>query len=455
MPVQKETSKPVMYDKSKWDVSTGLDYSGAAAFWKFPGRIPYTHHNYPPLFKNTRLISQSDLMGRGDTAQIAKKDHYVYICHMYSGGLSVVDVKDPTAPEVVDFIPTDTPHTWSLKCRVVGNLLVVANEWKFFEPEKYHVHPEYRDFHRRGPKEPVQSGIKIYDISNPAKPKFLSFFKTGQWSKEGGGNYCHRFWFDGHYAYLSVDMPGYYGGILLIVDLSDPKNPTEVSRFWRKGQWVAGGETPWWGDAFPGVQLHHAIVQGNRAYMCWFALGATILDISNIKVPSLVSDFTLDPFGMNHTLMPIKDRQFGIYVSEDRFAYMVDLGNEKYPRVISMFPKPPKELLERGVGGIPWAPSIHNMHENPPSEDAFKSDDRIFATASCGGLRIYDVSDPYRIEEIGYYVPGTPKVYYCPLGAEGYHPGAGTHVMDIFVDKKGLIYLSNYNGGLEIVEFKG
>jgi len=87
--------KPVIYDKSKWDVSQGLDYSGGS---EISLGQPYTHHEYPPIFKNTSLVSQSDLEGRGDTAEIAKKDHYLYVCHMYSGGLSVVDVRTRKSP---------------------------------------------------------------------------------------------------------------------------------------------------------------------------------------------------------------------------------------------------------------------------------------------------------------------------------------------------------------------
>lgn len=441
--------KPVIYDKSKWDVATGLDYSGGPSRFR---PVKYTHHDFPPLFKNTKLISQSDLGGRGDASQISKKDDYVYVCHMYSGGVSVVDVKDPTTPEVVNFIPTDSPHTWSIKCRIVGNVLLVANDWKFFEPDRYQVNAYHPNIHQRGPKEPVQSGIKIYDISKPADPKFLSFFKTGQWSKEGGGNYCHRFWFDGHYAYISADMPGYYGGIMVIVDVSDPEDPKEVSKFWRTGQWIAGGERPSWLDSMPGCQLHHAIIQGDRAYAAWFALGGTILDISNIRKPTLVSEFNYDVGGSNHTFLPIRDRRFAVFVSEYRHAYMLDISDEKHPKVIAMFPRPPKDLMARGTGN-PWGPSIHNVHENPPTEDALRSDDVIYATAGPGGLRIFDVSDPYRIEEIGYYVPGTPKVYYCPYGAEGGFTGMGVDVMDVFVDKKGIIYCSAYNGGLEILEF--
>jgi len=437
-------SKPVVFDKSRWDVSTGLDYGGGELF-SLP--IKYVHHQFPPLSKNIELVSETDLDGRGDTLQMAKKGDYLFVGHVFSGGVSVVDVRDPSSPRVVKFIPTDSPHVWSLKCRVAGDILVIANEWKFFEPDRYCL-PGHS-----GPKEPIETGIKVYDVSNPASPQLLSFFKTGQWTKEGGGVSCHRFWFDGHYAYLSASAPGFSEAILRIVDLSDPRRPRDVSMFWRRGQWAAGGEKPWWPSSAR-VTCHMAIAQGDRAYVAWYGLGGTILDISNIRVPTLVSEFNFNMGGAAHTFQPIKDRQFAMFVDEDRFVYMLDISNERSPRIVGMFPRPPKELLERGVGEL-YGPGFHCTHENPPCEDSMKSDDVAYVTAQCAGLRIYDITDPYRVSEIGYYVPGTPKVYYSPFGAEGGNDSAGMNVTDVFVDKKGLIYITGYSEGLKILEFDG
>jgi len=128
---------------------------------------------------------------------------------------------------------------------------------------------------------------------------------------------------------------------------------------------------------------------------------------------------------------------------------MLDISDEKYPKVVGMFPKAPKALLERG-GGYILGPAIHNIHENTPGPDSFRSDDRIYAVSAVGGLRIYDVADPYRIQEIGYYVPGTPKRF-NPNGPQA----GGVSREDLWVDNKRLVYLSGYNGGLEIVESTG
>ena len=444
-------SKPVVYDKKKWDTSLGLDYSNPMVFFQ----KPYKHHDFEPLFKRTKLITQYDMEGRGDGFQITKHGDYLYMNHMWSSGFSVVDVKNPKKPKVVYFESTGNPHMWSIKNRIVGDIMVTSTEWKFFENRRYYYDPEIPEFHDGVSKVPVQSGIKIYDISKPETPRLLSFYETGVWVPEGGCNACHRFWFDGRYVYLSAEVPGYYGNILVIIDVSNPEKPREVSKFWIKGQWTAGGERPTWSkEMHHRCQHHHSIVRGNRAYATWFGLGATIVDISNVKSPTLISHVNYDLDGQTHTFLPIKDGKFAILTSEYRFAWMLDIMDEKNPRVVSMFPLAPNELLERGVGN-PWGPGPHNVHENLPGEDSFRSDDLAFMVFGAGGLRIFDIADPYRIKEIGYYVPGTPKVYYDPRGPEHGSNGAGVDVADLWVDPKGLIYLTSYNGGLEIVEFKG
>lgn len=447
--------------KKKWDTSVGLDYKPYLREWPVgSGHIKVTPHNFPPLVKNTRLVSEYDLEGRGDGFQIAKKGDYLYFCHFYSSGFSVVDVKDPTKPRVVKFFPSAGPHTWNIKCRVAGDILIVTEDWKFFEPAKYTVYGSYDSRIKKtfpvggdddGPKEPIQAGIKIFDISNPGDPQLLSFFKVGQWSKEGGAVKCHRFSFDGHYAYLSAGMPGYRGSILLIVDISEPKAPREVSRWWLPGQWTAGGERPSW-PANVMCTCHLATGLGDRCYAAWFGLGGMILDIANIQRPTLISHFNFDFGSSNHTFLPIKERKFAIFVDEWHHTYMLDIKDEKHPKVVGIFPLPPKDLLSRGSfrANPIIGPAIHNIHENYPGPDSFKSDDIIFASAGPAGLRIYDASDPYRVQEIGYYVPGTPKEQYDPRGPLFW----GVDVEDLWVDNKGLIYLSDWNGGLRILEYK-
>ena len=178
------------------------------------------------------------------------------------------------------------------------------------------------------------------------------------------------------------------------------------------------------------------------------------MDITDVRIPTLISHFNIDFGGQMHTFQPIKNGEFAVLIGEYRHAWMLDISDEEHPKVIEVFPKPPRELVDRGVGNT-WGPGQHNMFEYVGGPDAWTNEDVIFMTAGAGGLRVYDVSDPYRIEEIAYYVPGTPKVYYDPRGVEHASNGAGVDVADVWVDPNGLCYLSSYNGGLEIIEFEG
>src|SRR5436853_6402101 len=66
-----------------------------------------------------------------------------------------------------------------------------------------------------------QGGFRIYDVSDRTKPKMITFQKTG-------GIGVHRFDMDERYAYISTEMAGYVGNILVIYDVRKPEKPPEV-----------------------------------------------------------------------------------------------------------------------------------------------------------------------------------------------------------------------------------
>jgi hypothetical protein len=144
-------------------------------------------------------------------------------------------------------------------------------------------------------------GFKVYDVSNPAKPKEIAHQKTG-------GIGVHRFDMDERYAYISTEMEGYIGNILVIYDMRDPAKPQEVSRWWMTGQHIAGGETPTW----LGRQnrLHHALRFGDEMWAsCWHA-GFRIVDVSDLSKPKTKGGYNYHPLfpEPTHTAMPVPDR---------------------------------------------------------------------------------------------------------------------------------------------------
>ena len=95
-------------------------------------------------------------------------------------------------------------------------------------------------------------GIRIYDVTDPEKQVKITEYTTG---KTGSGVHGDSFFYDGgKYAYLGAAPDDTYTGLLhnltpysnslMIVDVSDPSNVKEVSRWHVPGQRAgAPGET--------------------------------------------------------------------------------------------------------------------------------------------------------------------------------------------------------------------
>jgi hypothetical protein len=307
------------------------------------------------------------------------------------------------------------------------------------------------------PGEPNGEGFLIWSLDDPEDPKLLGHFKTG-------GDGTHRNYYDGgRYVYATGLPEGYIGQILQIVDIIDPSNPVEVGRWWRPGQWTAGGED----GPRVGTMLHGgAYVKGDRAFLPYGAGGFVILDISDKTKPTMVSDLPFSPPFVNfisvHTALPLNGRDLVIVNSEaikenceEPLGYcgMVDVSDEKNPHLISLFPlpippeeAPYKNFCERGGRFGP-----HNQHQPQHQDILYQGEDLSFVTYFNGGLRIYDISDERLPQEVGYFVPPDP------LERRGLLPATKlvAQTEDVIVDKRGNIYVSDKNHGIYILRFNG
>ena len=119
-----------------------------------------------------------------------------------------------------------------------------------------------------------------------------------------------------------------------------------------------------------------------------------------------------------------------------------DIEEPSNPISISTFPTPDdKDYVAKGGHFGP-----HNVHEN--STGSFVLSDLIFATYNNAGVRAFDIRDPYRPVEVGAYVPPNPT------RNMDHRPGIPPilHTNDVFVDANGLLYLTDMNAGLSIIE---
>ena len=183
-------------------------------------------------------------------------------------------------------------------------------------------------------------------MSEPTEPK-----QIGHWKTCSTGT--HRNFYDGgNIVHAAAGAPGLTGKIYRSVDIGDPSKPREVGRFWLTEQ-EAGAVTK--GLKF---SLHGpAHIEAERAYLSYGDGGAIILDVSDLAQPQLVSQLAFRGITATqgiHTYLPLPRRKLALLNDEAirengdenlNLAGIVDISDEKRPRMLSLFPLP--ERLRR------------------------------------------------------------------------------------------------------------
>jgi hypothetical protein len=393
------------------------------------------------LARNVTLLSHLELPGAG---QVSVAGGYAYVGHITNKqrlGTSIVDVSDPRNPRLLTQIFLEEENSHSHKARVAGDLMIVNVE--------QNMGPAGRKAADGSPQQSAyrEGGFKLYDVSNREKPKLIAHHRTY-------GRGVHRFDMDTRYAYISTEMEGYVGNILVIYDLRNPARPEEVSRWWMPGQHVAGGEQPTW--AGRRNRLHHALRFGDELWAgCWQA-GLRVIDISDIRAPRTIGEYNYHPPfpEPSHTFMPvpsrINGRRIAVAIDEEDHAHSAEEMARRRGRphaclwvldVTNLKTIQPLSLFEVSELDSPWsraAPGRFGAHQFQEHMEGTL----VYCAWFAGGLRIVDVADPAAPREAGYFIP---------------EPAAGKvapQTNDVDVDPYGLVYIVDRYSGFDILEFK-
>ncbi|NML77062.1 hypothetical protein HHL25_23255 [Rhizobium sp. S-51] len=409
----------------------------------------------PDHARNMKLIGHSDIGGRGDGLQLMVHRGYAYIGHPWSRGFSIVDVRDPRHPRTVTYVEAPA-NSWNIHLQTHDDLLLVVNaldlfaDVETFAGEKAYYTQQVGDTVAARKRERAwTAGMTVFDISTPDRPR-----KIGQLDVEGIG--FHRIWYvGGRYAYASALLDGFSDYIFVTIDLADPTQPVLVGRWWLPGMNRAAGEQPTWGEG-KRYALHHALVHGDTAYACWRDGGLTLIDIKDHAAPRLIRHHNWCPpyGGGTHSPLPLPGRGLLVVADEAvldqeedgrKHTWIFDIRVPENPISISTLPIPGEADYARKGGHF----GPHNLHENRPG--SFVSETLIFATWQNAGIRAFDISDPFRPVETGALVPAAPR------SMTDRRPGRPKVIQsaDVFVDAVGLIYATDYNAGLEIIEYVG
>ena len=410
----------------------------------------------PDYARNMRLVGWCDQGGRADSVQIMVHRGFAYVGHMFSKGFSVIDLRDPKNPRPVNYLPAP-PNTWNIHLQTHDDLLLVINAKDMFAAAEF---ADERAYYRgqlgtvvgtaqtTGTPCNWTAGLAVHDISQPATPRRIGFMPV-----EGGG--IHRIWYvGGRWAYASALLDGFTDYVFITIDMVDPTKPRAAGRYWLPGMNLAAGETPAW-PASRRYGLHHAIVDGDIAYAAWRDAGMVVIDVADRAQPKLIVQRNWSPpfGGGTHNCLPLSDRQLLVVLDEAvldhqedglKLIWVFDNRMPANPVSISTFPTPAE--VDYVAKGGHFGP--HNIHENRPG--SFVSSQLVFATYQNAGIRAFDISNPFAPREVGALVPPQPATLVDT------RPNRARVIQsaDVFVDA-GLIYCTDYNAGLYVLEFGG
>ena len=361
---------------------------------------------------------------------------YLYLAHLWHRGWSVLDVTDPSAPEFCTYVP-GPENSWTIQIQVAEGKMIAGLE---------RIAPGWGGVDGQ----PFAEGFFIFDVSAPAQPRRIGHFQTG-------ASGTHRnFYEGGNLVHAAAGAAGLTGKIYRSIDIADPGNPREVGRFCLPEQAApaAGGKFSCHGPAH---------IEGQRAYLSYGDGGGIILDVSDMAQPRMISQLAFRGITATqgiHTYLPLPRRKIALIndeaIREDgdenlNLAGIVDISDEKQPRLISLFPLPTPPP-ERGLKnfyekGGRFGPHNHHHANHQPCLEA--RDDIAYLTYFNAGLRVYDIRDARQPKEIAYFIPGDPTVR---AGTKPSHLVAQTE--DVLVDRRGLIYISDKNHGIFILRLR-
>jgi hypothetical protein len=396
---------------------------------------------------NFKLLAHHELggfggMGEGMAIQVAKDGRRImWLAHESAPkNFTAVDVSDPRKPTLV--VQTDLPESFmrSNSLELTGDIMAVA-----YQTQKAGQKP---------------AGFELFDISVPEKPKSIAFVDASGPTSRG----VHQLWFcDGEYVHMAAGAPDFKptnpkdDQFYRIYDVRNPSKPAEVGRWWLPGTREGDGVPPPARHQAPlldrGFRAHNTNVypqRPDRCYLAYIDAGMFVMDISDKAHPKPICQWDNSPpyTGFTHTVLPMFTRNLLIVTDEStsdnaadwpKLVWVLDARDEVHPVPISTCPMPPVDAYKSRGGRF----GAHNIHENTPSPCSWHSEDIVIGTFFNGGLRAYDITNPYQPKEVAAFVPPAPAM----------SPAGSIQLNDCFVDERKVVYtVDRFSGGLYILE---
>lgn len=289
------------------------------------------------------------------------------------------------------------------------------------------------------------SAHEVWDVSSPERPVRASVVSRGLAD-------THKSWWecDTGIAYLVSGVPGWRTGRMTqVYDLSDPARPKFIRHFGLPGQQPgASGPVP--------TGLHGPISTGPRANRVYFGYGTNANGVmqvvdrrkllegprepteANLLAPQ-VARFDLAAGYGAHTAFPLlglNGRNYVLVVNEalthhcreeHQKVWIVDVTVESRPAVVSTWmPDGAEAFCARGRFGA---------HASNESFAEVYYNKLVFVSWFNAGVRVLDIRDPARPVEVAHFIPaGDPLTNNVEVDERGYiyavdRGGLGLHIL--------------------------
>jgi hypothetical protein len=358
------------------------------------------------------------------------------------GGFEVFDVTDPAKPERVSAVAVPESNG---QLTLGDNLLIVAQQTAF-NPNSVQEQP-YAGIPPR-----VRSLATLFDVSDPRNPKKVSTWDTNGWGS-------HRNVYPGgRYAFMSAWVDGYKGqATLVVLDVSNPAKPVEAGHWWQPGQ--RDGEPP---RAAPNGYHGPAILSPDgKRLTAAYTPSLVNLDFSDPANPKLIGKLDFSPLptvGAQalHTGIPLPGGMVHINTEPSKpgcdkeslsFAGIVDNRDPAKPLLVAHYPRPqpPAGAPYTSFCQVGGRVGPHNVNGEIHSPALQAPGPLIYMTYFVGGVRVYNVADPYEPREVGWFLPVIGSWESGDRGLE-----------DVIVDTRGNAFVSDgHQKGVWVLRYAG
>ncbi len=355
--------------------------------------------------ENFTILSYSDLDGWDQAAEfrVSKDGKHAYISNYQ--GFSIVDVSDPSKPRVISQVKND-PSVQSQYIDVLGNLLVVNQDGVRDEKIKTWDggHSTFR-YHRSG--KAARSRVFSKPTWRPPRRPWLLAPRRSEARQIRIHRDHHRRLLRRHSDDRRHQRSGESErGFALVVSGAAHRRRRKAGRkLGRADGGLRDGLPKIW------VSLHDITTYKDRAYLAYRDQGVIILDISDIRKPTKISQIKWSPpeEGNTHSIgivIPPHGGRPDVILATDEitsakqcpfgYLHVIDVRIEPNPVQIGTFRLPLNRFCPPDRPGRRFG--IHDI-------ERMVKGNIVFSAWENSGFWAIDISDPYQPKAVGHFVP--------------------------------------------------